>query len=111
MFPKKLRLPLTKEKGKWTKIFTSPYFLLKARDANAGYNRFAVIIAAGSIKKSTDRHFWKRQFAAELRLWPNFKKDFLIIVLPKIGATNKKNIRNELNKILQQLMASRATSQ
>lgn len=98
MLPKRFRLPLTNQKGELKKIYSSPYFLLKSKDNNEGSNRFAVIIPASAVKKSTRRHFWKRRMIEYLKLWPNLQKDFLVIVSSKIEKIDKKILRNELDK-------------
>jgi len=82
--------------GSAKKIFSSPYFLIKASENNCNHNRFGIIISSASVKKSTQRHFWKRRIADETKKWQNFGKDFLIIVSPKINGASANEARAAL---------------
>jgi len=110
MYSKKFRFPIGKEPVRWSKTFGTPFFSLKIAGNTKAHNRFAVIISNHAVKKSTDRHFWKRQIADEFMLWPNLGKDFLVIVSSKIGSANKTAVKNELAKILQQLIVKELKS-
>ena len=91
------------------KIFSSPHFLIKVRDNNCGHNRFGIIISSGVLKKSTERHFWKRRIADYLRKLPNLKKDFLLIVMPEIKKASSEILKNEFNKFLEKILSSQET--
>jgi len=80
------------------RIYSTPRFLLKSEDGSGEVNRFAVIISTNAVKKSVRRHFWRRQITEHVKHWPNFKKDFLIIVSPGIENANKKIVWSELEK-------------
>ncbi len=105
MYSKKFRLPIGKEKMLWQRNFPSPYFLVKIKKNQKGFNRFGIVIANHAVKSSAQRHFWKRSIADALAGWPNLEKDILVIVSPKIETTDKKMLQAELNKVLKQLQS------
>ena len=88
------------------RTFSTPYFFLKTAPNAVHRNRFGVIISNAAVKKSTQRHFWKRRFAAILYLWPNFNVDFLFIISPKIGNLQPRELKKELDKILHKFLIS-----
>lgn len=98
MLAKKFRLPLAKKTTGFRRLYSSPYFLIKLSENSEGYNRFGIIVPASAVRKSARRHFWKRQITECFRRWPNFKKDFLVIVSPKIESADKKIIKLELER-------------
>ena len=100
MYSKKNRLPIEKNKVLGQRTLSSPYFLIKYKENGKNFNRFGIIISNHSVKKSVRRHFWKRVFADALQSWPILQKDILVIASPKIEATDKKTVKNELNRIL-----------
>ena len=100
MYARKFRAPTEEFHGKAKKIFSSEYFLLKAAPNDKQYNRFSVVIPASSAKSSVRRHFWKRKMAEHLVRWPNFKKDFLFIVLPNIKNLSPENLEAEVGRAL-----------
>jgi ribonuclease P protein component len=107
MFPKKLRLPIAENRTGFARFYSSPYFLLKSRGNKEGHNRFAVVIPAGSVKKSTHRHFWKRRITEYFKQWPNFEKDFLVIASPKMETADKENVGYEFDKALKFLTSQK----
>jgi RNase P protein component len=100
MLTRKNRLPIKGKGIRLRKIFSSVYFIVKSGNNDLGFNRFAVIIPNSSVKKSTLRHFWKRAFIEYLKEWPDFGRDFLFIVSPKIENIRKADLRTEIDKIL-----------
>lgn len=105
MFSKKNRLPIAGNRTDFRKVYAAPYFLLKLKGNNKECNRFAIIISAKTIKKSTRRHYWRRRMAENLKSWPNFRKDFLVIVSPKTENADKKIIKDEFGKMLKFLIS------
>ncbi len=103
MLTKKLRLPIEQTRRELKKAYSSPYFLLKSSTNLLGHNRFGVIISVSSVKKSTRRHFWKRQILAAVERWPNMGKDFLIIASHKLENADKKVLRAELDRAFETL--------
>ncbi|MBU6500450.1 MAG: ribonuclease P protein component [Patescibacteria group bacterium] len=100
MFPRSYRLPVKEAHTRLRKLFSSPYFIVKTAVNTTGHNRFGIIIANSSVKKSTKRHFWKRRFIGILRGWPNFQKDFLFIISPKINNLDQNKLKEEINESL-----------
>lgn len=103
MFPKKYRLPLGKKRV-FEKTLSTPHFVLKTSRNRIGKNRLGMIISNAAVKKSVRRHFWKRKFSGLIRLWPNLERDFLIIVSSKIESLPPKDLKKELEKILELLI-------
>lgn len=110
MYSKKYRLPIGQDMKAAKKIFSSPYFLVKSKDNDCGHNRFGIIISSAAVKKSTERHFWKRRIADYLRKLPNLKKDFLVIVTPEVQKILPETLNNELNKFLEKILPCRQES-
>lgn len=101
MYPRKLRAPVEKLRGRAKKIFSSEYFLLKTASNGLRHNRFSIIIPASSVRSSAKRHFWKRRIADYLKNWPNFKKDFLFIISPKIETISVYKLEEEIARALE----------
>ena len=99
MYSRKFRAPVKETQKKAKKVFSSPYFFVKAATNAVGHNRFGIIISTAVLKKSVDRHFWKRKIASGLSELPNFKKDFLLIVSPGIKRAAFKEVEEEIKKL------------
>ncbi|MBI4087663.1 MAG: ribonuclease P protein component [Candidatus Liptonbacteria bacterium] len=93
-----------REKVALRETFRTPYFLLKTSSSESGHNRFGIIVSNAAVKKSVRRHLWKRRFAHHIRLWPNIRKDILVIVSPNIENVSTKDLKKELDKMLQKLL-------
>ena len=106
MLAKRFRFSVGRTGGQFKKIYSSPYFLLKSKRSDTGHNRFAVIISSNAVKKSVRRYFWKRQVVEHLRHWPNFKKDFLVMVSPRMEGADKKNVKPEFDAALSYLIVA-----
>jgi ribonuclease P protein component len=100
MLPKKLRLDTKDISHRYWKKIISPYFTLKESDNNLDNNRYAVIVSKKAAKKATRRNFWRRYFSNYFQSWPNMCRDFLIIASPNLTGADKKNVKMELDKIL-----------
>lgn len=107
MLAKKFRLPIQlffsasggKKSGKSIK---SRYFLLKIFPSNLTYSRFGIVVSTKVSKKATERNHLKRlifNFLREKRVsLPIF--DYLFILYPSIASATKKQITEELKKVL-----------
>ncbi len=96
MLSKEFRLPFAGNTKGLKNLYSSPWFLLKSKKNSVGHNRFGVIISASAVRKSTQRHFWKRQILESFRHWPNLQKDFLVIVSPRTENAKSEIVKNEL---------------
>lgn len=91
------------EKMRSAEIFKSAHFSVRVSENTKSYNRLGVIIANSAVKKSTRRHFWKRQFTESIRRWPDTGRDILIIATPKLDSADKKTIQKEIADIFGKL--------
>lgn len=103
MLPKKLRLNTKDVSHRCWKKIISPYFTLKESDSNSDGNRYAVIVSKKAAKKATRRNFWRRYFSNYFQSWPNMRRDFLVIASPNLTGADKKDVKMELDKILDHL--------
>lgn len=93
------------EMGKvFSKTFSSPWFLLKSRKNDKGFNRFATIISNKAVPKSTHRHFYKRFFASRLMLWPNLGKDCIIIASPRFESVTHEILDSQIEAALENIL-------
>lgn len=102
MLPKKLRLPI-KDFSPPNKKISFPFFTLKFKKNNLGYNRFGVIISLKVDKRSSRRNFWKRRFFEDFKNWPNLSSDFLFIVQPTIKNASKEDLKVQLKSVISKL--------
>lgn len=99
MLPQKNRLPSEEFKTRSRKTLSTPYFLAKFSTNHEGNNRFGFIISTSAIKKSVDRHYWKRRLSEYVQKWRNISCDFLIIVSPRIRDADEQSVKREAEKI------------
>ena len=101
MLPLKNRLPAANFKLRFEKSVAGSYFLIRRRLNKFGYNRLGVIIGAKVDKRAVRRNYLKRRFREYFRkLAGNIGADFLVIVSPKAGSADFKEIKKELDKTL-----------
>lgn len=101
MLARKFRLPVPEFKSQKSKLVRlPPYLSARLKRNDIGYNRFAVVISAKLIAKSTERHYFKRRFIENLKKWPNLSSDFLFIVVAPMNNLKKFNFKKELSAIL-----------
>lgn len=100
MYPKKQRLPIAEFNKLKSSRKNYSLFLVKTCPNSKGYNRFGIIIGQKIEKKSTKRHYFKRQIANYLLKLPNLSLDILVIAKPSLKQASKSSLRNELNQIL-----------
>lgn len=100
MYPKKNRLPIDEFNKLNSKKRDYFLFLIKIYPNSKGYNRFGIIISQKVEKKSTKRHYFKRQIANYLLKLPNLSLDILIIAKPTLKEGDKNKLKSELNQII-----------
>ncbi|MFA6354601.1 MAG: ribonuclease P protein component [Candidatus Paceibacterota bacterium] len=104
MLARKFRLPIPEFKSQKSKLVRlPPYFSTRSRGNSIGHNRFAIVISAKLIAKSTERHYFKRRVIENLKKWPNLNSDFLFIVVAPIKNLKKFNFKTELSAILAEI--------
>ena len=106
MLPQKNRLPPEEFKTRSRKTLSTPYFLVKFAPNREGRNRFGFIISASAVKKSVDRHYWKRRLSEHVQKWRNTGCDFLIIVSSRIRDAEEQDVREEIEKVNSLLASS-----
>lgn len=99
MYAQKHRLEISRQRFRGGTVLRAESFSIKAAPSSSPHNRFAIIISKAAVKKAAQRNFWKRLMADGVQKWPNVKKDFLIIVSPKINSATSEDIRRELQEI------------
>ena len=105
MLSKKHRLPIQEFfKNGRAKIIRGKYFIIKTRLSNLPFSRFGAIVSAAKVSKSAvKRNKIKRTFFNFIRLNKHHLKpgkDTLIIFSPLVSKLVKKEIENELEKLL-----------
>jgi ribonuclease P protein component len=99
MLPQKNRLPAAEFKARDRKIISTPYFLVKFSENHKGYDRFGFIISTNAVKKSVDRHYWKRHLSEYVQRRQGAGCDFLVIVSPRIQDADERNVKTEIEKV------------
>lgn len=103
MYSKKLRLPLDNRNFTPARITSSHCFYVNSKISSGDHNRYAIIIPAKIIKKSSDRHFFKRIIADHLRQWPNMERDFVLVATAQMKNSSKKEMTDELDSVLEKI--------
>ncbi len=110
MLSKKNRLPPEEFKVRDRKTLSTPYFLVKFASNRAGHNRFGFIISTGAVKRSVDRHHWKRRLSEYVEKWRSVGYDFLIIVSPRIQGAEERSVKNETEKVFDAVSRAQQTA-
>lgn len=105
MIPQKSRLPRDGFRARGYRIFSTPYFSLKAKNNFLPTNRIGVIVGKSVDKRATQRNFWERQAKARLLLAPVSPqaagKDLVVTIFPKVKLLTKAGFIKELQKTIQ----------
>lgn len=101
MLPQKFRLPRSgfqgfRRKDGREKFVRLPHITARSLANNLGHNRYAIIIGGKTERSAVRRHFWKRQVAARLRLWPNAGRDILVTLGAALKNFSKEQLAQEL---------------
>lgn len=82
-------------------FFKTPHLNLKAIKNTLPYPRFSIVISKKTEKSAVKRHFLKRKIVQILKNIEKVEKlDFVLHLKPEIKKLNNKEIKKELEKIL-----------
>jgi len=85
-------------------VVSSPHFVVRVTHNELGHNRFGVIISAKVNSKSTQRHRLKRFILAEVKSWPSWSRDLILVVLGQLVDLSGREIANELALLKDELI-------
>ncbi len=92
MIPKKNRLPVQETRGRRSEKVIQKDLLTVRVYPGGNTNRFGVVVSLGVDKRSVRRHFWKRKILDVVAHWPNMKKDFVIIAMPRLKGAQERDV-------------------
>lgn len=105
MLPKKYRLKKSGDIGgalKSGKIFREGFLILKTRNNDLKFSRFAFLISLKISKKATVRNRLRRKLSEIIRInLPNIKKNFdaVLIVVSDFSKKNSREIEKVINNL------------
>jgi ribonuclease P protein component len=103
MLPLKNRLPRQEFRVRGYRTVTTPFFSLKTKENEVGVNRIAVVVGKSVDKRATQRNFWERQAKNQFLKAPNFSKDFILTIFPRIASLSGQQFGEEMKKILKKI--------
>ncbi len=115
MLPRKFRLPRSgfqgfRRKGGRERIIRLTHIAVQSLANNLGHNRYAIIIGGKAEKSAVRRHFWKRQIAVRLRLWPNIGRDVLVTLWTAAKDFSKEQLAQELDALKKEVVQTNPKS-
>ena len=99
------RLPYDEFRARGYRQITTLHFLVKAKRNLLKKNRFGFVASAASIKKATQRNFWRRQAKTAFLKIPPKGLDLLMILRRSAPLSDKSVIHMELNKTISTLIS------